>query len=167
MELSKEMQERVNRGRQQRAEFRKNKKYCDRRIADHILACIKSEMNYQTGDHWMKWIDIHEVAKSVAKHSKEISSLYGDYFENGRITRGEAEIRQFHDLAHQLRPEGFMFQYGLLPTKTGKKHLAILIRKSPVRDPKHAPFQGDCDAVVTRTFESTRVLPTTSGQRSS
>ena len=42
MELSKEMQERVNRGWQQRAEFRKNKKYCDRRIADHILACIKS-----------------------------------------------------------------------------------------------------------------------------
>ena len=133
------MQEHVNRGRQQRAEFRKNKKSCDRRIADHIMACIKSEMNNQTGDHWMKWIDIHEVAKSVAEHSKEISSLYGDYFENGRITRGEAEIRQVHDLARHLRPDGFEFQYGLLSTKTGKKHLAILVRKSPVRDPKHSP----------------------------
>lgn len=139
MKLSKEMQEHVNRGRQQRAEFRKNKKSCDRRIADHIMACIKSEMNNQTGDHWMKWIDIHEVAKSVAEHSKEISSLYGDYFENGRITRGEAEIRQVHDLARHLRPDGFEFQYGLLSTKTGKKHLAILVRKSPVRDPKHSP----------------------------
>ena len=132
MELSKEMQEYVNRGRQQRAEFRKNKKFCDRRIADHIMACIKSEMKDQTGDHWMKWIDIHEVAKSVAEHSKEISSLYGDYFENGRITRGEAEIRQVYDLARQLRPDGFEFHYGLLPTKTGKKHLAILVRKNPV-----------------------------------
>ena len=135
MEISKKLQQVKNEGRQKRAAFRMNKKYDDCRLASHVQSCIESEIDYQSGSTWEKWIDIHDISKSIAKHAADASSLFGDYFENGRITRGAAEIRQLHDLARQLRPEGFVFQYGLLPMKDGKKHLAILIRKNAIRVP--------------------------------
>lgn len=138
MEISKKLQDVKNAGRQQRAGFRRNKKIDDCRIAAHVNSCIDSEIDYRAARHetsWIKWIDVHEIAKSVAKHAAETSSLYGEYFENGRISRGAAEIKQLHDLARQLRSEGFIFQYGLLPAKDGSKHLAIVVVKTPLRVP--------------------------------
>lgn len=138
MEISKEFKSVKNEGLQKRAGFRKNKKYDHCQIAGHINSCMDSEIKYnkeQGNLEWEKWIDIHEIAKKVSKHSRDLSSLYGDYFENGRITIGEAEIKQLHDLYKQAHPEGFTFQYGLIPTKSGKKHLAILIRKSMIKVP--------------------------------
>lgn len=135
MELSKNMQSFKASGMQKRAGFRQNKKLDDCRLAGHIQACIESELIFQQASNWEKWIDIHDLAKAIAKHGDELSSLYGDYFENGRITRVSAEIRQLHDFARQLRPEGFRFQYGLMPSKGGRKRLAIRVIKSALRVP--------------------------------
>lgn len=135
MELSKNMKSFKASNMAKRAGFRMNKKTDDCRLAGHVQACIESELSFQTASAWEKWIDIHDLAKSIAKHGAELSSLYGDFFECGRITRASAEIRQLHDLARQLRPEGFRFQYGLLPSKDGKKHLAIRVIKSALRVP--------------------------------
>ena len=138
MECTKETKAFINEGRQKRAGFRQNKKFNDCRIAAHVEACVNAERAYrrERGEiAWQKWIPIHEIAKSVSKHASELSSLYGDYFESGRITRGAAEIRQLHDYARQVRAEGVRLQYGLIPAKNGKRELAILISKSPVRAP--------------------------------
>lgn len=135
MELANELKQLKNNGKQKRAGFRMNKKVDDCRIAGHVQACVISELAYRKDNDWTLWVDVHEVAKACAKHAHEASSLYGEYFESGRITRGEAEIRQLHDLARQLRVEGFTFQYGLKPTKDGKKHLAIIVHKHAMRVP--------------------------------
>lgn len=138
MELDPELKKEQNDCRQKKAGFRRNKKTDDCRIAGHVQACVKSERAFQAkngNSEWDLWIDIHEVAKACAKHAHDASSLYGDYFENGRITRGEAEIRQLHDFARQMRPQGYTFGYGLKPMKDGTKHMCVVVHKHALRTP--------------------------------
>lgn len=138
MELDPELKAEQNECRQKKAGFRRNKKTDDCRIAGHVQACVKSERAFQAkngNSEWNLWVDIHEVAKACAKHARELSSLYGDYFDAGRIMRGEAEIRQLHDLARQMRPQGYTFGYGLKPMKDGTKHLCVIVHRHALRTP--------------------------------